>query len=127
MTAQAQNHKEFFKKLFGEKSSVEFGDDDTTVTKVWNSGEPFFIEIDLERSDLTFKKLSQIIQNEFELNEDISFVIKKRSDVLIRNDKDVNPFPTDLIFKIFWKYPVDRQKCKKSTVCFSQKYISLKS
>ena len=61
MTAQAQNDKEFFKILFGGKSSVESGDDDSIVIKVWNSGEPFFIEIDLERSDLTFKKLCQII------------------------------------------------------------------
>ena len=33
--------------------------------------------------------LPQIIQEEFELSEDISFVIAKRLDVLIRNDKDV--------------------------------------
>ena len=51
MTTQAQNDKEFFKNLFGEKSSVESGDDDTVVIKVRNSGQPFFIEIDLERSD----------------------------------------------------------------------------
>ena len=89
MTTQAQNDKRFFKKLFGEKSSVESGDDDTVVIKVRNSGEPFFIEKDLERSDLTLKNLSQIIQKEFELSEDISFVITKRPDVLIRNDKDV--------------------------------------
>ena len=44
--------KEFFKKSFGEKSSVESGDDDTVVLTVQNSGEPFFIETDLERSDL---------------------------------------------------------------------------
>ena len=54
-----------------------------------NSGEPFFIKIDLEISDLTLKKLSQIIQEELELNEDISFVITKRPDVFIRNDKEV--------------------------------------
>ena len=77
--------KSFFKKLFGEKSSAEC-DDDTIVIKVRNSG---FIEIDLERSDLTLKNLSQIIQKVFELSEDISFVITKRPDVLIRNDKDV--------------------------------------
>ena len=56
---------------------------------LWNSGEPFFIKIDLERSDITLKKLSQIIQKELELNEDISFVITKRPEVFIRNDKDV--------------------------------------
>ena len=38
MTAQAQNDKEFFKKLFGGKSSVESSDDDTIVIKVRNSG-----------------------------------------------------------------------------------------
>ena len=54
-----------------------------------NSGEPFFIKVDLEISDLTLKKLSQIIQKELELNEDISFVITKRPDVFIRNDKEV--------------------------------------
>ena len=80
---------EIFKKLFGEKSSVESSDNDTIVIKVRNFDEFFFVEIDLERSDLTFKKLPQIIQKEFELNEDISFVITKRPDVLIRNDKDV--------------------------------------
>ena len=89
MTTQAQNDKKFFKKLFGEKSSVESGDDDTVVIKVRNSGESFFIEKNLERSDLTLKNLSQIIQKEFELSEDISFVITKRPDVLIRNHKDV--------------------------------------
>ena len=68
MTAQAQNHIEFLKKLFGEKSSVESGDDDSILTKVRHSGEPFFIEIDLERSDLTFKKLPQVIRKELELN-----------------------------------------------------------
>ena len=47
------------------------------------------IEIDLERSDLTLKNLSQIIQKEFELSEDIFFVITRRPDVLIWNDKDV--------------------------------------
>ena len=51
MTAQAQNDKEFSKKLFGEKSSVESGDDDTILIKVQNYGEHFFIEMDLERSD----------------------------------------------------------------------------
>ena len=59
------------------------------VIRAQNSGEPFFIEIDLERSDLTLKKLSQIFQKEFELSEDIYFVMTKRPDVLIRNDKDV--------------------------------------
>ena len=29
------------------------------------------------------------------------------------------PFPIDLIFQYFLKYPVDRQKCEKSSVCFS--------
>ena len=33
--------------------------------------------------------LSQIVRKEFELNEYISFVITKQTDVLIRNDKDV--------------------------------------
>ena len=41
MTAQAQDDKEFFQKLFGEKSSVEFGDDNTIVIKVLDSGKPF--------------------------------------------------------------------------------------
>ena len=41
MTAQAQDGKEFFQKLFGEKSSVEFGDDNTIVIKVLDSGKPF--------------------------------------------------------------------------------------
>ena len=54
-----------------------------------NSGEPFFIKIDLEISELTLKKLFQIIQEELELNEDVSFVITKRPDVFIRNDKVV--------------------------------------
>ena len=51
MTTEAQNGKEFFKKLFAEKSSAESDDDDTTVIKVQNSAESFFIKIDLERSD----------------------------------------------------------------------------
>ena len=54
-----------------------------------NSGEPFFIKVDLEISDLTLKKLSQIIQKELEMNEDISFVLAKRPDVFIRNYKEV--------------------------------------
>ena len=41
MTAQAQDDKEFFQKLFGGKSSVEFGDDNTIVIKVLDSGKPF--------------------------------------------------------------------------------------
>ena len=61
----------------------------TVVIKVPNSGEPFFIKIDLERSDITLKTLSQIIQKEFKLNEDIFFLITKRPDVLIRNDNEV--------------------------------------
>ena len=40
-TTQAQDGKEFFNKLFGEKSTVESGDDNTIVIKVPNSGEPF--------------------------------------------------------------------------------------
>ena len=36
---------EFFKKSFGEKSSVESGDDNAIVIKVRNSGEPITIEI----------------------------------------------------------------------------------
>ena len=59
--------------MFG-KSSVESGDDVQIAIKVRDSGELFFIEIDLERSDLTLKKLPQIIQKEFELSEDISFL-----------------------------------------------------
>ena len=74
MATQVQNYKEIFKKLFGKKSSVESGDDVQIVIKVRDSGELFFIEIDLERSDLSLKKLPQIIQKEFELSEDISFL-----------------------------------------------------
>ena len=46
MTTQRQNYKESFQKFFGEKSSVESSDDDTSnkSSKFW-----FFIEIDLER------------------------------------------------------------------------------
>ena len=53
------------------------------------------IEIDLERSYLTLKKLSQIIQREFELSEDISFVTTKRPDVRIRNDKEVKKLKSE--------------------------------
>ena len=48
MTTQAQNDKDFFKKLFGEKPSVEPGNEDTIVIKVRNSGESFLTEIDLD-------------------------------------------------------------------------------
>ena len=48
--------------MFGEKSSVESGDDDALVRKVRNSGEPFFIEIDLERSDLTLKSYLRLFR-----------------------------------------------------------------
>ena len=51
MMAEAQNGKEFFKKLFVEKPSAQSSDDGTIVIKVRNSVEPFFIKIDLERSD----------------------------------------------------------------------------
>ena len=46
MTTQRQNDKEPFQKFFGEKSSVESSDDDTSnkSSKFW-----FFIETDLER------------------------------------------------------------------------------
>ena len=94
MTTKTQSDKELFKKLFGEKLPVESADDHTAVIKVWNSGEPFFIEIDLEISDLTLKKLFQIIQKEFELYEGISFVITKRPNVLIQNDKVVKRLKT---------------------------------
>ena len=57
------------------------------ITKVRNSGGPFFIEIDVERSNLTLKKLSQIIQKEFKLSQHIFFVITKRPVALIRNDR----------------------------------------
>ena len=43
MATQAQNDKEFFKKLSGEKSPAESGDDDTIVITVQNSGEPFLL------------------------------------------------------------------------------------
>ena len=33
MTTQAENDKEFFRKLLGEKSYVESGDDDAIVMK----------------------------------------------------------------------------------------------
>ena len=59
------------------------------VIKVVNSGEHFFIEIDVERSNLTLKRLSQTIQREFKLSDDIFFVIKKRPVALIRDDKNV--------------------------------------
>ena len=88
MTTQAQNDKMFFKKLFG-KIHLSLVMTITVVIKVPNSGEPFFIKIDLERSDITLKTLSQIIQKEFKLNEDIFFLITKRPDVLIRNDNEV--------------------------------------
>ena len=89
MTTQVQNDNEFFKKLFDEKSSGESGDNDAIVIKDRNSGEPFLIDIDLEISDLILKKLTQIVQKEFELSKGLSFVITKRPDILIRNDKNV--------------------------------------
>ena len=89
MTTQAQNDKMFFKKLFGKIHLLSLVMTITVVIKVPNSGEPFFIKIDLERSDITSKTLSQIIQKEFKLNEDIFFLITKRPDVLIRNDNEV--------------------------------------
>ena len=89
MTTQAQNDKMFFKKLFGKIHLLSLVMTITVVIKVPNSGEPFFIKIDLERSDITLKTLSQIIQKGFKLNEDIFFLITKRPDVLIRNDNEV--------------------------------------
>ena len=89
MTTQAQNDKMFFKKLFGKIHLLSLVMTITVVIKVPKSGEPFFIKIDLERSDITLKTLSQIIQKEFKLNEDIFFLITKRPDVLIRNDNEV--------------------------------------
>ena len=59
------------------------------VIKVRNSGEPFFIEIDVERLNLTLKRLSQTIQREVKLSEDIFFVITKRAVALIRDYKNV--------------------------------------
>ena len=59
------------------------------VIKVRNSGEHFFIEIDVGRSNLTLKRLSEIIQREFKLSKDIFFVIKKRPVALFRKEKDV--------------------------------------
>ena len=67
------------------------------VIKVRNSGEPFFIEIDVERSNLTLKRLSQTIQREFKLSEDIFFVITKRLVALIRDYKNVKSRPRNRI------------------------------
>ena len=45
MKTQAQNEISFFKKLFGEKSSVESVDDDKIVEEVQNLVSFFFIDI----------------------------------------------------------------------------------
>ena len=94
MKTQAQNDKGFLRNYLVKNRLVESGNDDIIAIKVRNSGEPFFIEIYLERSNLTLRKLSQIILKEFEMSEDISFLITKQLDVLIRDDKDIKRLKT---------------------------------
>ena len=53
MKTRAQNEISFFKKLFGEKSSVESVDDDKIVEEVQN-----LVSFFLLTSDLTLKRLS---------------------------------------------------------------------
>ena len=62
MTTQAQNDKMFFEKLFGKIRLLSLVMTITVVIKVPNSGEPFFIKIDLERSDLTLKRYLKLFK-----------------------------------------------------------------
>ena len=88
MTNKAQNSKQFLRNYLVKRPLLSLVMT-ILVIKVRNSGEPFFIEIDVERSNLTLKRLSQTIQREFKLSEDIFFVITKRGVALIRDYKNV--------------------------------------
>ena len=65
------------KVTFGEKSSVESGDDNAKSWKFEILKRVFLKKVFFfkKRSDLTLKKLFQIIQKVFKLNGDISFVM----------------------------------------------------
>ena len=52
----------FFEKLFGKIRLLSLVMTITVVIKVPNSGEPFFIKIDLERSDLTLKRYLKLFK-----------------------------------------------------------------
>ena len=84
MTNKAQNSKQFLRNYLVKRPLLSLVMT-ILVIKVRNSGEPFFIEIDVERSNLTLKRLSQTIQREVKLSEDIFFVITKRAVALIRD------------------------------------------
>ena len=88
MTNKAQNSKQFLRNYLVKRPLLSLVMT-ILVIKVRNSGEPFFIEIDVERLNLTLKRLSQTIQREVKLSEDIFFVITKRAVALIRDYKNV--------------------------------------
>ena len=94
MASQAENDKKFLEKFYENSSHKSNDQDNTIVVKVRNSGEPFFIEIELESSDLTILTFTKVLKEEFNLSEDTSLLITKLPNVLIRNDKDIKRLKT---------------------------------
>ena len=87
MAAQREADRELKSELF--KKPKEDIDDNEIVLKVRSEEDLFFIEIEIPRDDMTMKKLTTVIKEEFEIAESVVLILKKMPDVLIRKDKDV--------------------------------------
>ena len=79
-----------FKKPSGGDSVTEI------VIKARQTGDDNFIEIDLKPSDWKFSMLTDLLKEEFELDQDALLFITKLPNILVRNDKDLKRFKTGI-------------------------------
>ena len=94
MSSQAETDREFLKQMFEKPSE---GDSVTEIVlKVRQAEDDYFTEMDLKPSDLKFSKLTDLLNEEFELDRDALLFITKLPNILVRNDKDVKRFKTDI-------------------------------
>ena len=98
MASQADCDKEFLEKFF-ERSNKCNEEGNMVVIKVRQSGDSYFIEIELAPSDLTFQNLTDTIKKELLIVEDSRSLLTKLPNVLIRNDKDVKRLSTRIEVK----------------------------
>ena len=89
MKAQSEFDMNFLKTLqegnVNSKSSI--ADDDEVILKIKENTCDIFIEIDFQKSCLTYESFVHRIKEECNIQEEI--LLKKLPDVLLRNDKDI--------------------------------------
>lgn len=76
-------------QAYTDFGTVQYGDELVLKVRIFNAAEKDFIEIELPKTDLTFRTLLDTVCDELEVDKELVVKVRKLPDTIIRKDKDV--------------------------------------